>query len=82
MTSQEMDLIIKHRSEINNTNADALSQNPVYLNLTDINVNSCIVANAQPQDGIPRQSCMNKHEPTQGVSPNPRSMQAVAVVIL
>lgn len=63
MTIQEMDLMIKHRSGKYNTNADALSQNPVYLNPTDINVNSCIVANAQHQEDITRQSCMNKREP-------------------
>ena len=41
MTIQEMDLIIKHRSGKSNTNADALSRNPVHLNPTDTNVNSC-----------------------------------------
>ena len=84
MTIQEMDLI-KHRSGKSNTNADVLSRNPVYLNSTDINVNSCIVANAHPQEGIPRQSCMNKCEPSssdgdQPKDPNPRSVRAGAIV--
>jgi hypothetical protein len=62
MTIQEMDLIIKHRSGKSNTDADALSRNPVYLSPTDVNVNTCIVANAQSQESIPRPSFVDKRE--------------------
>ena len=68
MTIQEMDLIIKHRSGKSNTNADALSRNPVHLNPIDIDVSSCKAitvvnpssseesppANAKPKESIPK----------------------------
>ena len=57
MTIQEMDLIIKHRSGKSNTNADALSCNPVHLNPTDTNVNSCkavtVVELSSSEGGLP-----------------------------
>ena len=72
MTIQEMDLIIKHRSGKSNTNADALSRNPVCLNPTNVNVNSCIDANAQPQAVNPRPSYMNKREPSSSDGHQPK----------
>ena len=65
-------LIIKHRSGKSNTNADALSRNPVCLNPTNIDVNSCIDANAQPQIVNPRLSYMNKREPSSSYGHQPK----------
>ena len=67
-----MDLIIKHQSGKSNTNADARSRNPVCLNPTNINVNYCIDANAQPQKVNPRPSYMNKRDPSSSDGNQPK----------
>ena len=86
MTIQEMDLLIKHRSGKSNTNADALSRNPVDLNPSDTNVSSCKAvtvvdprsrdgshpAQAQPKESCPRMSFVTEREHSSGDGDQPK----------
>ena len=86
MTIQEIDLLIKHRSGKSNTNADALSRNPVDLNPSDTNMSSCkdvtVVdprsrdgshpAQAQPKESYPRTSSVREREHNSGDGDQPK----------
>ena len=88
MTIQEMDLIIKHRSGKSNTNADALLRNPVHLNPTDTNVNSCkavtvmelssseggLPASAQPHESLSKPSFVIECKPGSSVGNQPKEI--------